>query len=85
MDYGKLDAALSASLSSQDAGGVFDVSVRFTQPLTREASDVLRGHGVAAKAGEIAVNATLPQREIAVLSEMPWVRSIRLQGRSRLL
>jgi hypothetical protein len=87
MDFSKLDAALSAALARHLPGTfeVFDVYVRFREPLGREAAEAMGAWGLSSAEGEKMVNVRLPRRSIEELSDMPWVASIRLSGKSRLL
>jgi hypothetical protein len=87
MDFSKLDAALAAALARHLPGSfeVFDVYLRFTEPLSREAADALCTWGLSDAEGQKMVSVRLPRRTIEALSEMPWVASIRLSGKSRLL
>jgi hypothetical protein len=83
MQYSKLGASLSASISGA-IGGEVPVYVRFAQPLTPQRVGELRSHGIPAEVGEKIISATVPRRALDALSELNWVRSIELSGQSKL-
>jgi hypothetical protein len=85
-EHAKLDAALASALEDVPApeARVLPVFVETTGELTEAARSVLSDLGVAELLGNVAT-ATLSARQVADLSDQPWVRYLRLSGRLRLL
>lgn len=88
MDYRKLDAALAGALAeSADADeAAFTVFIRTIQAPNKEQAALLQRRGVRdVTAGRQTFTATLSPQAVAELSEQPWVRSLRLSQKLRLL
>ena len=85
MNYAKLDAALTVALdqAGPDGAGLV-VFIHSDRPVGTAEAEVLDRHGVhTAAAGRQVVTATLTPHGIGVLSDEPWVRSIRLSSKMR--
>ncbi|HEX2273979.1 MAG TPA: hypothetical protein VHG90_08915 [Acidimicrobiales bacterium] len=85
-DHAKLDAALASALEDVPApeDRVLPVFVEVAGELPETARSVLSELGVAEPIGNVTT-ATLSARQVAELSDQPWVRYLRLSGRLRLL
>ncbi len=85
-DHAKLDAALASALEDVSApeDRVLPVFVEVAGELPEAARSVLSELGVAEPIGNVTT-ATLSARQVAELSDQPWVRYLRLSGRLRLL
>jgi hypothetical protein len=84
MQYGKLDAALAASLGRASTKRL-PVFVRFHDPRSDEARTVLRNLGLEPRHGEPVVSLNASPKIISELSDLSCIRSIQLSGTSRLL
>lgn len=87
MDYGKVDAALAAALADiADADAdrrELSVFIHLDDP-GDEGREALTRMGVTGAAEHQACTATVSARQVADLSERPWVRQLRLSARLRL-
>ena len=85
-DHAKLDAALASAL--EDVPGpearVLPVFVEVTAEVPEAGRSLLAALGVGEPIGTVTT-ATLSARQVADLSDQPWVRYLRLSGRVRLL
>ncbi len=85
-DHAKLDAALASAL--EDVPGpearVLPVFVEAAGELPEAGRSLLSELGVGEPIGNVTT-ATLSARQVADLSDQPWVRYLRLSGRLRLL
>ncbi|HEV3400566.1 MAG TPA: hypothetical protein VG078_02000 [Acidimicrobiales bacterium] len=85
-DHAKLDAALASAL--EDVPGsearVLPVFVEMAGEVPEDGRSMLRELGVGEPTGSVAT-ASLSARQVADLSDQPWVRYLRLSGRLRLL
>lgn len=88
MDHRKLDAALAAALEEpgDPAAPELAVFVHTDHPLGAEETGLMDRLGVSgATPGRNVFTATLSRRAIDELSEQPWVQSLRLSRKLRLL
>ena len=83
MEFAKIDAALAATLAATRAGKL-PVFISFDEPATRAVNLLLRKYGLNVSPGDQVVTAELTADVLEALSELPYVRSIKLSGRSRL-
>ncbi len=84
MNWGKLDASLAAALHGSP--GPFVVYVALAGDPDDAGAALLRTLGMAdPPAGPAVVTLTAGRREIADLSERPWVRAVHLARRLDLL
>lgn len=81
MDYTKLDAGLALALDADpgSTGRDLEVFIHLTAPPDATARDCLVSMGVGdTGSGRTILTAMLSARDVAALSDQPWVRQIRL-------
>jgi hypothetical protein len=85
-DHAKLDAALASALEDvpDSEARVLPVFVEMAGELPEDGRAMLSELGVGEPTGSVAT-ASLSARQVADLSDQPWVRYLRLSGRLRLL
>jgi hypothetical protein len=85
-DHAKLDAALASALEdlTDPEARVLPVFVEMAGELPEDGRSMLSELGVGEPTGSMAT-ASLSARQVAELSDQPWVRYLRLSGRLRLL
>jgi hypothetical protein len=88
MDYTKLDASLASALAqatTEDEPSI-TVSVRTRYPVGPREAEELKAAGISsAPAGKRGFTATLAPGDVARLTDQPWVQSVKLAQRMRLL
>ena len=85
MNYGKVDGPLAAALADiSDADErALSVFIHLEDP-GEEGLEALAQMGIRSGAAELTCTATLSAREVADLSDRPWVSRLRLSARLRL-
>ena len=85
-DHAKLDAALASALEDvpDPEARVLPVFLEMAGELPEDGRSMLSELGVGEPTGNVAT-ASLSARQVADLSDQPWVRYLRLSGRLRLL
>ncbi|HVE47261.1 MAG TPA: hypothetical protein VNA57_11015 [Acidimicrobiales bacterium] len=86
MEWGKLDAALAAALGDRRKGGAIPLTVliELADDVPELARDTLGALGVRGELPQEGCSARLSADQVAMLSDQPWVRRLRLATTLRL-